>query len=387
MKIKRYIFLIFIFLLGFSCYPLNAESRKSLIIFYSPSCQECLKINNEFMPNIEGKYQDKINITYLDINEIHNYKLLLSYEERYDKAKKTLPIVFMEGRFLSGEARIKKQLEEVILNSLREKGGLLKETLPAVDLVSRLRSFSLLGIICAGLVDGFNPCAFTVIVFFISFLTFQKYRKRDILVTGLCFIFAVFLTYLLIGLGLFRILYSLRVFYFLSRLFYILIAALAFLLGIFTVYDILKFKATQKAEDMFLKLPERLKYYIHYIIGLKYRPTEKDVRGNNSTLRLVITALVVGSMVSVIELVCTGQLYLPTITFVLKISPLRLQALTYLIIYNIMFVIPLLLVFFFALAGMSSGEFSKFAQKHMILIKALMAVLFFGLGLILIWKV
>ena len=387
MKIKRYILLIFIFLLVFSWYPLNSESRRSLVIFYSPSCQECLKINNEFMPKIEGKYKDKINITYLDINELRNYKLLLSYEEHYDRTKKILPIVFMEGRFLSGEAQIKKQLEEVILNSLREKGVLLKEALPAVDLVSRFRSFSLLGIIFAGLVDGFNPCAFTVIVFFISFLTFQKYSKRNILVTGLCFIFAVFLTYLLIGLGLFRMLYSLRVFYFLSRLFYILIACLAFLLGIFTVYDILKFKATQKAEDMFLKLPVRLKYYIHYIIGLKYRQVDKNAQSNKRIFQLIITAFAVGSIVSVVELVCTGQLYLPTITFVLKISPLRLQALTYLIIYNIMFVIPLLLVFFFALAGVGSGEFSKFTQKHMILIKALMAVLFFGLGLILIWKV
>jgi cytochrome c biogenesis protein CcdA len=293
----------------------------------------------------------------------------------------------MEGRFLSGEAQIKKQLEEVILNSLREKGVALKEALSPVDLVSRFRSFSVLGIIFAGLVDGFNPCAFTVIVFFISFLSFQKYSKRNILVTGLCFIFAVFLTYLLIGLGLFRMLYSLRVFYFLFRLFYILIACLAFLLGIFTVYDILKFKATQKAEDMFLKLPVRLKYYIHYIIGLKYRQVDKNAQSNKRIFQLIITAFAVGSIVSVVELVCTGQLYLPTIGFVLKISPLRLQALTYLIIYNIMFVIPLLLVFFFALAGVGSGEFSKFTQKHMILIKALMAVLFFGLGLILIWKV
>lgn len=385
---KRTIFAVFIFIFGLiAVNGLYANLKPRLIIFYSPSCQECLKIKNEFMPKIENKYKDKIDIAYCDINEIENYKLLLSYEDRYDKTKKTVPIVFMEGRFLSTEPQIKKHLEAVILYSLKREGIGIKEILPEVDLVSRFKSFSILAIIFAGLIDGINPCAFTVIVFFITFLTFQKYRRREIVITGLCFIFAVFSTYLLLGLGLFRVLYSLRLSYFLLRLIYILIAAIAFGLGIITVYDIVKFKQTHRAEDMVLVLPQRLKYYIHSIIGLGYRQHISQDQNKKGMFRLVLTAFFVGALVSLLEAVCTGQTYLPTITFVLKISHLKIQALAYLVIYNIMFIIPLLAVFLLALLGVSSGEFSKFMQKHIITIKWLLAILFFGLGLILIWKV
>lgn len=393
MKIKRYTLLIFIFLLSLfvgSVYSdtKDSQQRVHLIIFHSPACQKCLKIKNEFMPKIERKFKDKIDILYLNIDDIQNYKLLLNYEEKYDKTKKTLPIVFIEGRFLSGENQIKKYLEETIWDSLKSRRISQKEIPSAIDLISRFKSFSILTIIFAGLIDGINPCAFTVIVFFVTFLALQKYRKNEIMVMGLSFIFAVFLTYLLIGLGLFKFLYSLRLFYFTSRLIYILIALLAFLLGILTVWDIVKFKKTRKSEDIILKLPERLKYYIHYIIGLQYRQTQNEIQNKKGVLRLIISALIAGGGVSLLEAVCTGQTYLPTITFVLKISPfnIQIQALTYLIIYNIMFIIPLFLVFLFALSGTTSAQFSKFIQKHLITIKVLMAVLFFGLGLILIAK-
>jgi phosphoglycerol transferase MdoB-like AlkP superfamily enzyme len=91
--------------------------------------------------------------------------------------------------------------------------------------------------------------------------------------------------------------------------------------------------------------------------------------------------------VSILEAVCTGQVYLPTIAFVLKVSHLKAQALAYLVIYNIMFIIPLIAVFLFALLGVTSQQFSKFMRTHMITIKLLLAGLFFGLGIILLRRI
>jgi len=102
--------------------------------------------------------------------------------------------------------------------------------------------------------------------------------------------------------------------------------------------------------------------------------------------RLVLSALITGFLVSLLEAVCTGQTYLPTITFVLKTTHLRLQALVYLLLYNLMFVVPLFIIFLFALWGVTSEQFSKFLRKHLLLIKLLMAALFFGLGIYLIWR-
>jgi len=96
--------------------------------------------------------------------------------------------------------------------------------------------------------------------------------------------------------------------------------------------------------------------------------------------------LITGFLVSLLEAVCTGQTYLPTITFILKTTTLKLHALAYLVIYNLMFVVPLFIIFIFALLGITSGQFSNFLKKHLLLIKLLMAILFFGLGIFLIWR-
>jgi hypothetical protein len=394
MKInKRFILLVCVLILGFKVNPAYAKSRPSLIVFYSPACNECLKTKHEFMPGIEKKYKDKIDIEYLDIDNIDNYKLLLGYEQTYDSSPKTLPIVFMGGKFLSGREAVVNNLEALIADNLAQGSSNEKRPLPAVNLISRFQSFSLLAIVFAGLIDGINPCAFSVIVFFITFLVLQKYRKREIVATGICFIFAVFATYLLLGLGLFRAMYALKLFYYAVRAIYAFIAVLCFVFGLLAVYDILRFKKTQEPQDMVLRLPERIKYFIQRIIGFGYRRQARPAYGGaggadrKNIAGLAVTAVLTGMAVSILEAVCTGQVYLPTIAFVLKVSHLKAQALAYLVIYNIMFIIPLIAVFLFALLGVTSQQFSKFMRTHMITIKLLLAGLFFGLGIILLRRI
>jgi hypothetical protein len=103
--------------------------------------------------------------------------------------------------------------------------------------------------------------------------------------------------------------------------------------------------------------------------------------------RLVLSALITGFLVSLLEAVCTGQLYLPTIAFVLKTTPFKLQALLYLIAYNIMFILPLLIIFLLALLGVTSGQFANFLKKHLVSVKVIMAFVFFSLGIFLVWRV
>ncbi len=102
--------------------------------------------------------------------------------------------------------------------------------------------------------------------------------------------------------------------------------------------------------------------------------------------RLVLSALVTGFLVSILEAVCTGQLYLPTIAFVLKSTPLKLQALLYLVIYNLMFILPLLIIFLLALFGVTSGQFANFLKKNLAGVKIIMVLVFFSLGIFLIWR-
>jgi hypothetical protein len=223
-----------------------------------------------------------------------------------------------------------------------------------------------------------------VLVFFISFLSFVGYSKKQMIITGSSFIFAVFLTYLLLGFGLFGFLHKLEVFRLLSKIVYIATGILAIVLGFISWYDWRIYSRTKDPEKIKLKLPGMVKKQIQKIIR-----EETDIRGEKhkikkSVFAAIIAALTCGFIVSILESICTGQLYLPTIVYVLKTQGLHLKAFTYLLVYNLMFIFPLIIIFILGVAGVGSEKFSGFAQRHLGLIKLLTAFVFFCLGVALL---
>src|SRR5574341_651318 len=61
-------------------------------------------------------------------------------------------------------------------------------------------------VIIAGLVDGFNPCAFAVLLLFITFtmgmLQMRTNYRYELMKVGSIYISGIFVTYVLIGLGI-----------------------------------------------------------------------------------------------------------------------------------------------------------------------------------------
>ena len=389
-KIIPILILSALLFLGLSLSVRQAYSNEvpKLLVFHSPSCHRCLEVKKEILPQIEKKFKGNIQIQYYDITDINNYAFLFGLKEKYNKALElALPVFLINGRLINGNGDLKSNLELAIILSLGE--GHKESSALGVDLASRFKGFKPLAIIGAGLTDGINPCAFTVIVFFISFLALQGYKRLELIIIGLSFIFAVFCAYLLVGLGIFNFLYQLEAFWALAKVFNILIGIFSLILGLLAIYDLLKFNKDKDTEGLLLQLPKAVKKQIHSIIGMHYRKT-KDIEINKPVVsrlgKLILSALITGFLVSILEAVCTGQLYLPTITFILKTTSLKLKAFTYLVAYNIMFIIPLFIIFLLALFGVTSQQFAQFIRKHMLAIKALMAVVFITLGILLIWR-
>ncbi len=369
-----------------SAKEMPAEKGK-VIVFHSLTCHACVKVIHEFMPKIQEQFGDRISIEYREISDIKNYKSLLELQGQYRVSlRNELPVVFFKGNFLTGEAEIRKKLYRLI-DAGPEKLA-LKGNATHVDLISYFLKFSPLAVASAGLIDGVNPCAFAIIVFFISFLALQGYRKKELILIGLCFIFAVFLTYLLMGLGFLGFFYRLSGFWLTAKIINISIGWLSLILGCLALYDFFKFKKTGDTETLLLQLPKAIKRQVHSVIGMRYRKSKEPEAENIKVhiLKLTLGALVTGFLVSILEAVCTGQVYLPTITFVLKTTHVKLQALSYLLLYNFMFIVPLLAVFIFALLGITSAQFSQVFKKHLLTVKILMAVLFLSLGIFLIWR-
>ncbi|MDD4182449.1 MAG: hypothetical protein PHT53_01305 [Candidatus Omnitrophica bacterium] len=355
------------------------EGRISVIVFYSPHCKICMELEKEFLPPIKEKYKNKVTWEDLDTsaNSTNLIKLItLSVRLRNDNGH--IPSVLVGDNLLIGREEIKAKLIDSIDRALKTKKsplGFLK-----IELLQVFKKISIFTVIASGLIDGINPCAFAVIVFFVSFLAVYGYRKREIIYVGTSYCAAVFLTYLLIGLGFFNFLYSLSNFYSVIKIFYYFIAVFCFILAGLALYDFFKFKRTKQTDGMILQLPHFFKKRINEIIGKHLRKKQDE-----GVFSLLISAFVVGFFVSLLEGACTGQVYLPTIVLILKNTNLRALAFSYLIVYNLMFILPLIIIFVLSLLGFSSQRFNNFLKENMSGIKFLMFLLFLFLGLVILW--
>ena len=222
------------------------------------------------------------------------------------------------------------------------------------------------------MIDGINPCAFAVIVFFISFLSVYNYSKKQMLVIGSSYILAVFIAYILIGIGLANVIYAISFVRWLIHWFYVLLAVFCIVLGVLALRDFWLYSKTSRPDSQLLQLPKFLKKAINKVIGSNLRR-----RQESGYLVLVAASFLVGILVSVLESACTGQIYLPVLSIILRNYGMNLRALSMLILYNIMFIIPLILVFMIAMLGASSEKLNAFLKKHIAQIKLLMAFLFF----------
>ena len=341
--------------------------------FHKRGCQKCARAS-AILKRLKTKYpRIVVELKYAK----ESRELLEAMGALYEvpEVKRlTTPAVFIGDEYLLDELDA-KHLETVIqkyvqtgvvsrLSQAEAKTGEASD-----DIVKRFNAFATLAVAGAGLLDGINPCAFATIVFFISYMSLVGRGRKEMLAAGGAFAAAVFVTYLLLGMGLLKFLSFLNEFSVVAKCVYLLAAIGTFVLAFLSLYD--AYKAQQgKVKEITLQLPKSLKQRIH-----------KVIREQTRTSGVIIGALVIGFAISVLELVCTGQVYLPTITFVMGLEGMRGHALTYLILYNLMFIVPLLVVFGFVYWGTTSMQLGGVLQQHLMPVKLGTGVLLFGLGI------
>jgi cytochrome c biogenesis protein CcdA len=369
----RKIFFLFFFI-AISSISAFSEDKILVTLFYSEHCKVCFKIKEEIIPSLKEEYKDSIKWRYLDTANPRHLSSLHAVTIKFGRPKPYVPSIHVGDSLLVGYKEIKGNLKKELARAVQRKKSAPLEY-ARTDLLDVFKGISVLTVIGSGLIDGINPCAFAVVVFFMSFLAVYGYRKREIIYVGIFYCLAVFVTYLLIGLGFFGFLYQFANVYLFIKAFYYFIAAFCFLMCVLSVYDYFRFTKTGRAEDSLLQLPAFLKKRINIVIGSGLRDKKEA-----SVFSLALTSFVVGVLVSLLEAVCTGQVYLPTIVFILKNTDLKLRAAGYLLLYNFMFILPLIAVFLLSLAGVRSSVFNEALKKNLGAIKMLMAVVFFVLG-------
>jgi len=361
--------------------PSDRTFSVDLAYFYQKGCPKCDRAN--YLLKYFTKKYPRLQVSEFDLNtpngkrlnEILSNRLSLSPEKRL-----IAPSIFIGKDYLSPEEITESKVEALInkyeqveAKSTLEVGtGEIKKAEESI--LKRFKSLGILNIMLAGLITGSNPCAFAALIFFISYLTMVGRKREEIFWIGMGFSGTVFVTYLLIGFGFLSFIQHLSFLPLFSRILYLLTVAFAFVLGVLSLYDYIQLKRGRPSQ-MKLQLPNFLKKRIH-----------QTIRKESQSTRYFLVAVVAGFIISLLEFTCTGQVYLPTILFVINTPSLRTSAISYLLLYNVMFITPLLIIFGIVYWGVTSEQLAFFLQKRASTIKLLTALFFFFLAGILIFN-
>jgi len=335
--------------------------------FYQTGCKECARAETD-MAYLKSKYPQLIIEEFNIFDEVAMAEWMA---ERVGAEKNfNTPALFIGDKAWIDESEFTPAAIEPVLEELSATGSLpfWKDYDPDQGnsaLKDRFEKMGWLAVVLAGLVDGLNPCAFATIIFFVSYLSLSGKKGKEIMITGACFTAGVFLAYLLVGLGFYKVLDLISGFTtVVSKVVYILTAALCLVLAVLSVRDFIKVREGD-LNDMALKLPEPLRKRIN-----------QTVREGRKSSSYFIGAFVTGLLVSLLELACTGQIYLPVIISMSSVPAMRGQAILYLVLYNLMFIVPLIIVFILAYFGTTSKQFTEFLKKHAGAVKIGMAIVF-----------
>ncbi|MEK7606963.1 MAG: cytochrome c biogenesis protein CcdA [Patescibacteria group bacterium] len=348
--------------------------KTNIVYFYSDTCSHCRAIK-PLLKDIEKKYGDSVEFRRYEVRISQRARVLFSkFLSTYGVPTEQggTPTIAIGDTILIGEDEVKGRLESII-NYCGENTCLLKGGLDAdvggqkpreaerstVDGVAQGK-ISLPLILSAALVDSINPCAIGVLLLLIGFLLSVHGSRKKLALLGFLYILSVYVTYLLAGLGILHVIGILNIAVFIKGI------AAAILLG--TAF--ISLKEIFAPGSTFLRIPERAKGLLTHWL------TKGSVTG----------VLIAGFLVSAVELPCTGAVYLGILSL-LSNSTDRWLGYSYLAIYNLIFVAPLLGILGLALFGVRAEAIQKTFKKHTKTMRVSGGLLMLLLGLWIVFEI
>lgn len=350
---------------------LRVDEEAHLIYFYTQSCKDCEKAKAVFNEN-ESIQNHTIELMSLDIGDNDVLEQLKAYFKSYKVEEKDqqVPIVFYNGGYLSGDEEIEKYLSELITQGKLDS----KIAIGQVGEVEPLTYKDLPKILLVGLVNGFNPCSLSMLFFLLSLISIGK----PILKLGMTYIIGKVITYFALGTIFYSAMGVLDQGWFRSlttSINVIIIVILLILAGVnLTDYWASKHEQYDKIR---LQLPVGVRKFNHKII--------KSFSKFIDTKYAVGTIFVASIVVSSGEFLCTGQIYLATILYLVKISAaINSMALLALFIYVLAMVFPLIVVVIAVNRGQKIIMLSEVFRKNMPKVKLVNAIVLIVLAILML---
>ncbi len=354
------------------------ESTVCIVYFMGDGCPSCARTSPFVLTELPRDYGEDFVVVEYEINQHPENALVLSeYDAMYGCGLSIPLVIFGTDDFLSGESPILTNLESKVDEYMTIGGNELPlpdgssiayedmniEDLPGSPRIwggsqhGPLEAPTILAVMAAAAVDAINPCAFAVLVILLSGVTASGGRKKA-LKAGLAFTTAIFISYILMGLGIF----SISMFPGIAYYFYKAVAILALIVGILNIKDYF----WENAIGVLSSVPESWKPRVQKLLD--------DVTS-------VPGALVSGLAVSLFLLPCTSGPYVVVLAL-LAFETTRILAAMLLLLYNLIFVLPMILIVIAVYFGLTTtAKAAHWRHKRLGLLHLIVGVVMFCMGI------
>ena len=374
-RFNHYFFItILLFLIIFS-FIRNANANNNEIVlefFYSEGCSHC----NEKKPiidNIEQNYSNNITVLRLSVSNSENKKIFFNY------GFTTTPGVVVKN--LSTEYYTLFPYENITEENLKNiinyyLSGNYSEKPPETI---ENKTFCFFGFFCIDIsqlslpvltitlafLDSFNPCSFFILIFLLNLLLYVHSRRRMLLVGGIFIFFSGFIYFLLMAaiLNVFLIIEQ-------QLIITIIAGAFAIVFGALNIKDFFFFKqgpslsiSEEKKSNLFKKMRK--------VVQTSFLPS------------VIIGTVVLAIFANTYELLCTLGLPLVYTTELASYNLDAFQYFLYLFFYNVIYVIPLLIILLIFIITLGGRKLSEWQGR---LLKLVSGIMMFSLGIVLLIK-
>ncbi len=366
MKKILILFSIFSFLFLFGASFVQASTSLNISFFYGDGCPHCAEVK-PVITDLETRYPQVEFKSHEVYHDQTNALLLYQFYDQYNvpQSERGVPVVFVKGEYLVGDQSIIDNLENKIIAVGAHTENEIKPNLTARVVETFLpigeqepnKSYSLWAITGAAVVDSINPCAIAVLLILLTVLMTGAGDKWRALRGGLAFILSIYITYFLFGLGLLQLINIANLAGAIAKI----VGVIAIIIGLANIKDFIFYGGG----GFVMEIPR------------SWRPTlKKIINGITSP----IGAFLAGFAVTFFELPCTGGPYFFVIGLLSQAQNL-VDVLPVLLYYNLVFVLPLLVIVFVIHFGISSIQRAEdWKERNIRILHLISGVIMLALG-------
>jgi len=338
----------------------SAEDSSKIYFFYGLGCPHCGQVERFF------EEEDLFERYPVEKKEIYfNRENAILFNDLMDelgipKGSRGVPTVIIGDKVLVGDRPIIDNFVAEADKFLGNSRGKKPINNPNIENEEKSQGLdlTLAAVIGASAIDAINPCAFAVLIILMTTILATG-DGRKALKTGIAFAASIFISYFLMGLGLYGALGMTGI----SHLFFKIIGWLAIILGLANLKDYFWY-----GKGFLMEVP------------LSWRPRLKAL------LRSVTSpwgAFGIGFLVSLILLPCTSGPYIVILGMLAK-KATQVRAVFYLILYNLIFISPMLLISYAVYKGFDPAKAEEIRQKRLRTLHLIAGLIMLAMGAIIL---